>query len=107
MGQRQALQQALALGLANVNADRTSTWTCQGCLRRGCLPRCCTLLQLDNPEDVFVFAAEASKLTPPSPEPEAESLIDKIASCCRVFTFADADADEHAGERLEPVLVQD
>ena len=53
------------------------------------------MLQLDNPEDVFVFAAEASKLTPPSPEPEAESLIDKIVSCCRVFTFADADADEH------------
>lgn len=66
------------------------------------------LLQLDNPDGVFVFAAAApNKLPPPSPEPEAESLIDKIASCCRVFTFADdADANERDAkrERLEEVL---
>ncbi|KAF7074030.1 hypothetical protein CFC21_078941 [Triticum aestivum] len=64
------------------------------------------LLQLDNPDGVFVFAAAANKLPPPEPEPEAESLIDKIASCCRVFTFADDDAAERDAklERLEEVL---
>ncbi|VAI35299.1 unnamed protein product [Triticum turgidum subsp. durum] len=70
------------------------------------------LLQLDNPDGVFVFAAAAAanKLPPPEPEPEAESLIDKIASCCRVFAFADDDAAERADERdaklerLEEVL---
>lgn len=50
------------------------------------------LLQLENPDGVFVFT-----LPPPSPEPEAETLIDKIGSCCRVFAFSDA--GEPASER--------
>ncbi|KAK1632981.1 hypothetical protein QYE76_007296 [Lolium multiflorum] len=57
------------------------------------------LLNLEKPDGVFVFAANAAvKLPPPSPEPEAESLIDKIDSCCRVFTFADA---EHCADQRE------
>lgn len=52
----------------------------------------------------FLFELEkkpdgTAKLPPPSPEPEAESLIDKIASCNRVFTFADDAADESEEER--------
>ncbi|XP_047046515.1 serine/threonine protein phosphatase 2A 57 kDa regulatory subunit B' alpha isoform-like [Lolium rigidum] len=57
------------------------------------------LLNLEKPDGVFVFTtANAVKLPPPSPEPEAESLIDKIDSCCRVFTFADA---EHCADQRD------
>ncbi|KAI4989406.1 hypothetical protein ZWY2020_036723 [Hordeum vulgare] len=58
------------------------------------------LLQLDNPT--------ASSCSPPRHQQaaaavagaRAESLIDKIASCCRVFTFADdADANERDAKR--------
>jgi serine/threonine-protein phosphatase 2A regulatory subunit B' len=57
------------------------------------------LLNLEKPDGVFVFAANAAvKLPPPSPEPEAESLIDKIDSCCRVFTFSDS---EHCADQRD------
>ncbi|GJM99409.1 hypothetical protein PR202_ga16504 [Eleusine coracana subsp. coracana] len=45
------------------------------------------LFELEKPDGLLPGTA---KLPPPSPEPEADSLIDKIASCTRVFTFVDA-----------------
>jgi len=54
------------------------------------------LFELEKPGSVL--PAGTAKLPPPSPEPEADSLIDKIASCNRVFTFAD-DAAECEEER--------
>jgi len=54
------------------------------------------LFELEKPDGVVPGTA---KLPPPSPEPEADSLIDKIASCNRVFTFADDAADECEEER--------
>ncbi|KAL6846676.1 hypothetical protein ACP4OV_024124 [Aristida adscensionis] len=60
------------------------------------------LFQLEKPG-----GGGAAKLPPPSPEPEADSLIDKIASCHRVFTFADGESAEEREakrERLAEVL---
>ncbi|XP_066394734.1 serine/threonine protein phosphatase 2A 57 kDa regulatory subunit B' alpha isoform-like [Miscanthus floridulus] len=62
------------------------------------------LFELEKPDGVLPGTA---KLPPPSPEPEADSLIDKIASCNRVFTFADDECEEERDakrERLVEVL---
>ncbi|TVU10222.1 hypothetical protein EJB05_43736 [Eragrostis curvula] len=62
------------------------------------------LFELEKPDGLLPGTA---KLPPPSPEPEAESLIDKIASCNRVFTFADDECVEERdakAERLGEVL---
>ncbi|PUZ71765.1 hypothetical protein GQ55_2G340400 [Panicum hallii var. hallii] len=53
------------------------------------------LFELEKPDGLLPGTA---KLPPPSPEPEADSLIDKIASCHRVFTFS-AGAGEREDER--------
>lgn len=53
------------------------------------------LFQLEKPDGVLPGTA---MLPPPSPEPEADSLIGEIDSCNRLFTFADA-ANECAEER--------
>lgn len=67
------------------------------------------LFELEKPDGLLPGTA---KLPPPSPEPEADSLIDKIASCHRAFTFAgaaecetEAEAERDAKrERLVEVL---
>lgn len=63
------------------------------------------LFELEKPDGLLPGTA---KLPPPTPEPEADSLIAKIASCNRVFTFAD-DAErveerDAKAERLVEVL---
>ncbi|KAL6601656.1 hypothetical protein ACP70R_044876 [Stipagrostis hirtigluma subsp. patula] len=63
------------------------------------------LFQLEKPDGLLPGTA---KLPPPTPEPEADSLIAKIASCRRVFTFVDpaecAEEREAKRERLAEVL---
>ncbi|CAN6205176.1 unnamed protein product [Urochloa humidicola] len=54
------------------------------------------LFELEKPDGLLPGTA---KLPPPSPEPESDSLIDKIASCHRVFTFSCAGAGESEEER--------
>ncbi|KAF0910725.1 hypothetical protein E2562_004713 [Oryza meyeriana var. granulata] len=62
--------------------------------------RSTTLLHLFQLEkvDVGALLPGTAKLPPPSPEPEADSLIGKIESCTRVFTFVDG-AGESGEER--------
>ncbi|KAG8057615.1 hypothetical protein GUJ93_ZPchr0002g25464 [Zizania palustris] len=55
------------------------------------------LFQLEKPDEGVLLPGTA-KLPPPSPEPEADSLIGKIDSCGRLFTFFDG-AGESAEER--------
>ncbi|KAK3129565.1 hypothetical protein QOZ80_6BG0481730 [Eleusine coracana subsp. coracana] len=63
------------------------------------------LFELEKPDGLLPGTA---KLPPPSPEPEADSLIDKIASCTRVFAFVDAVDPVHERdaktERLGEIL---
>ncbi|KAJ1290640.1 hypothetical protein BS78_02G260200 [Paspalum vaginatum] len=66
------------------------------------------LFELEKP-DAGLLPAGTAKLPPPSPEPEADSLIGKIASCNRVFTFAAGSAESESErdakrERLVEVL---
>jgi serine/threonine-protein phosphatase 2A regulatory subunit B' len=63
------------------------------------------LFELEKPDGLLPGTA---KLPPPTPEPEVDSLIAKIAACNRVFTFAD-DAErveerDAKAERLGEVL---
>ncbi|WVZ65737.1 hypothetical protein U9M48_015053 [Paspalum notatum var. saurae] len=65
------------------------------------------LFELEKPDAGLLLPAGTAKLPPPSPEPEADSLIHKIASCNRVFTFAktESEAERDAKrERLVEVL---
>ncbi|KAF8701047.1 hypothetical protein HU200_033942 [Digitaria exilis] len=55
------------------------------------------LFELEKPDGGLLPGT--AKLPPPSPEPEADSLIDKIAACHRVFTFAANAGDEREDER--------
>ncbi|XP_062198602.1 serine/threonine protein phosphatase 2A 57 kDa regulatory subunit B' alpha isoform-like [Phragmites australis] len=63
------------------------------------------LFELEKPDGLLPGTA---KLPPPSLEPEADSLIDKIASCNRLFTFVDVGECEEERdakqERLGEVL---
>ncbi|XP_040383649.1 serine/threonine protein phosphatase 2A 57 kDa regulatory subunit B' alpha isoform-like [Oryza brachyantha] len=57
------------------------------------------LFQRDKVDVAALLPPGTAKLPPPSPEPEADSLISKIESCGRVFTFGDDAAGECGEER--------
>lgn len=61
------------------------------------------LFELEKPDGLLPGTA---KLPPPSPEPEADSLIDKIASCGRAFTFAAAAEREDERDAKRDRLVE-
>ncbi|CAN6183161.1 unnamed protein product [Urochloa humidicola] len=61
------------------------------------------LFELEKPDGLLPGTA---KLPPPSPEPEADSLIDKIASCHRVFTFTGAGESEEERDAKRERLVE-
>lgn len=62
------------------------------------------LFELEKPDGGLLPGT--AKLPPPSPEPEADSLIDKIASCNRAFTFVDAAEREEERDAKRDRLVE-